>query len=281
MNRTDHAPRALVDSRGKAEADGGDSVDPQALDDLVQLGEQLLLGLLRRPTLTRRSMRPSRSTTPAAIFVPPTSTPIARSEATWLRYAASGPGRKPYRVYREDARRARADAAQARAFSAPPRPKAAPVQGARSKVHKPKGKANWRRRILVTVIILFVLLIVWAVASYLALRSGAEEANERLPDSAKAALVPQDGLVLIDPSVILLLGTDHSSRIWTCTGFRRADSIMLLRTDPSKGRLNYPRSLATCASTSRAPASRRSIRRMRSAARRSRFAPCAASPTSR
>ena len=112
-------------------------------------------------------------------------------------------------------------------------------KGPGPKVHKPKGKANWRRRILVTVIILFALLIVWAVASYLALRSGAEAANERLPDSAKAALVPQDGLVLTHPSVILLLGTDHSSRIRTRTGFRRADSIMLLRTDPSKGRLNY------------------------------------------
>ena len=51
--------------------------------------------------------------------------------------------------------------------------------------------------------------------------------------------MPQDGLVLTHPSVILLLGTDHSSRIRTRTGFRRADSIMLLRTDPSKGRLNY------------------------------------------
>ena len=61
------------------------------------------------------------------------------------------------------------------------RPDRKPPQfkGPGPKVHKPKGKANWRRRILVTVILLFVLLIVWAVASYLALRSGAKEANER------------------------------------------------------------------------------------------------------
>lgn len=121
------------------------------------------------------------------------------------------------------------------------RPDRKPPQfkGPGPKVHKPKGKANWRRRILVTVILLFVLLIVWAVASYLALRSGAKEANERLPDSAKAALVPQDGLVLTHPSVILLIGTDHSTRIAEQRGSRLADSMMLLRTDPSKGRISY------------------------------------------
>ena len=112
-------------------------------------------------------------------------------------------------------------------------------KGPGPKPQKPKGKPNWRRRILIGVLVFFVLLLVWGVASYLALRSGAKEANERLPDSAKAALVPQDGLMLSNPSVTLLLGTDHSSRIRTRTGFRRADSIMLLRTDPGKGRLNY------------------------------------------
>ena len=57
------------------------------------------------------------------------------------------PRRSPTASTVEDA--ARADAAQARAFSPPPRPKAAPVQGTWSEVHKPKGKAaNWRRRIL-------------------------------------------------------------------------------------------------------------------------------------
>ena len=104
---------------------------------------------------------------------------------------------------------------------------------------KAKGRANWRRRILIGVVLLFVLLIVWAVASYLALRSGTNAANKRLPQSAKAALVPQSGLILSHPSTTLLLGTDHSTRIKERTGFERSDSIMLLRTDPGKGRLNY------------------------------------------
>ena len=130
-----------------------------------------------------------------------------------------------------------------------PKPERAPVRTDRKPLRfkgpgprtekKPKGKANWRRRILVGVIVLFVLILVWGVASYLALRSGAKAANKRLAPSAKAALVPQSGLILSHPSVILLLGTDHSSRIRERSGFERSDSIMLLRTDPGKGRLNY------------------------------------------
>ena len=45
--------------------------------------------------------------------------------------------------------------------------------------------------------------------------------------------------MLTNPSVILLLGTDHSSKIRDRNSFERSDSMMLLRTDPGKGRLNY------------------------------------------
>src|SRR5207247_1361252 len=78
-----------------------------------------------------------------------------------------------------------------------------------------------------------VLVLVWGIASYLSLRSGAKAANKRLPDSANAALVTQSGLMLTHPSVILLLGTDHSSKIRDRNSFQRSDSIMLLRTDKS------------------------------------------------
>jgi LCP family protein required for cell wall assembly len=149
-------------------------------------------------------------------------------------------GEKPYRVYRGGRVKGRVPTLP-KPERAAPRPERKPTRfkGPGPKAQAPGRKANWRRGILIGVVILFVLLIVWAAASYLALRSGAKEANKRLPDSAKAALVPQDGLMLSHPSVILLLGTDHSSRIKTRTGFRRADSIMLLRTDPGKGRLSY------------------------------------------
>jgi LCP family protein required for cell wall assembly len=149
-------------------------------------------------------------------------------------------GEKPYRVYRGGRVKGRVPTL--------PRPERAPARtdkkpfrfkGPGPRAPKAKGPANWRRRVLVGVIVLFVLLIVWGVASYLAIRRGANAANERLPRSAKAALVPQSGLMLSHPSVILLLGTDHSSRIRERTGFQRSDSMMLLRTDPGKGRLNY------------------------------------------
>jgi LCP family protein required for cell wall assembly len=150
-------------------------------------------------------------------------------------------GEKPYRVYRGGRVKGRVptlpkpERAPARTDRKPP----LRFKGPGPKPEKTTGTPNWRRRILVGVILLFVLLLVWGAASYLALRSGAKAANKRLPHSAKAALVPQSGLILSHPSVILLLGTDHSSRIRERTGFQRSDSIMLLRTDPGKGRLNY------------------------------------------
>jgi LCP family protein required for cell wall assembly len=150
-------------------------------------------------------------------------------------------GEKPYRVYRGGRVKGRVptlpkpERAPARTDRKPP----LRFKGPGPKPEKTTGTPNWRRRILVGVIVLFVLLLVWGVASYLALRSGAKAANKRLAHSAKAALVPQSGLILSHPSVILLLGTDHSSRIRERTGFQRSDAIMLLRTDPGKGRLNY------------------------------------------
>jgi polyisoprenyl-teichoic acid--peptidoglycan teichoic acid transferase len=149
-------------------------------------------------------------------------------------------GEKPYRVYRGGRVKGRVPTLP-KPERAAPRTDRKPgrFKGPGPKPQAPKGKPNWRRRILIAVALLFVLLIVWGIASYLALRSGAKAANERLPDSAKAALVPQDGLVLSNPSVFLLLGTDHSSKIKTREDFQRTDSMMLLRTDPGKGRISY------------------------------------------
>lgn len=149
-------------------------------------------------------------------------------------------GEKPYRVYRGGRVKGRVPTLS-KPERAPDRTDRKPFsfKGPGPKPDKAKGPANWRRRILVGVIVLFVLLLVWGVASYLAIRSGANAANKRLSRSAQAALVPQSGLMLSHPSVILLLGTDHSSRIRDRQGFQRSDSIMLLRTDPGKGRLNY------------------------------------------
>src|SRR4029453_9906103 len=112
-------------------------------------------------------------------------------------------------------------------------------KGPGPKQPKPKREGSWGRIDAVALSAFLVLVLVWGAASYLSLRSGAKAANKRLPASAKVALVPQSGLMLTNPSVILLLGTDHSSKIRDRNSFERSDSIMLLRTDPSKGPLNY------------------------------------------
>ena len=223
--RTRSPGRTLVDRRRKPEADRQHAVVAQLLDRLVR-GRRAdpPESRRRRPAPAGAPIRPSRSTTPAAIFVPPTSTPIVRCVLPrGYDTPPNGPGRKalprlPWRTRQGPG----ADAGRNR--SAPPaRTDRKPFRfkGPGPKPEKAKGKANWRRRILVGVIVLFVLLLVWGVASYLALRGGASRANKRLSRSAKAALVPQSGLILSHPSVILLLGTDHSS---TDQGRARASS---------------------------------------------------------
>jgi polyisoprenyl-teichoic acid--peptidoglycan teichoic acid transferase len=152
-------------------------------------------------------------------------------------------GEKPYRVYRGGRVKGRVPTI-AKPERTPARRDRPPSEfkGPGPSVAKPTRERNWGRWIGIGLLVVFAVLLVWGIASYLAIRSGASEANKRLDKrypGAKAALVGQSGLVLTSPSVTLLLGTDHSSRIRERNGFERSDSIMLLRTDPSKGRLNY------------------------------------------
>jgi polyisoprenyl-teichoic acid--peptidoglycan teichoic acid transferase len=152
-------------------------------------------------------------------------------------------GEKPYRVYRGGRVKGRVPTIGKPERSAPRRERPpAQFKGPGPRVQKTKRERNWGRWIGIVVAVVLLLVVVWGIGSYLALRSGANAANKRLEKrypTAKAALVGQSGLVLTNPSVTLLLGTDHSSKIRERSGFERSDSIMLLRTDPSKGRLNY------------------------------------------
>ena len=84
--------------------------------------------------------------------------------------------------------------------------------------------------------------IAWGVASYLALSDAAEDANARL---GPMPLDEQTGLLMSRPSTLLLLGTDAGPGAGR-EGSRRSDSIMLVRTDPTRGRmafLSVPRDL--------------------------------------
>ncbi len=113
----------------------------------------------------------------------------------------------------------------------------------RPKPSRPRRRRRWLRILLGVVLIVALVAAVWAILGYLAFRSGVKEANERLDSRAYAALTPQDGLILSNPSTILVLGTDEGPGR---EGPFRSDSIMLVRTDPDEHRialLSIPRDL--------------------------------------
>jgi LCP family protein required for cell wall assembly len=107
-----------------------------------------------------------------------------------------------------------------------------------------KKPPRWRRRILIVLGVLILLTLIWALLGYLAFRSGIKDANDRLDPLAVRALTPQDGLMLSNPSTILVLGVDVGGPREETQG--RSDSILLIRTDPDNHRiamLSIPRDL--------------------------------------
>jgi polyisoprenyl-teichoic acid--peptidoglycan teichoic acid transferase len=101
------------------------------------------------------------------------------------------------------------------------------------------GKPRWGRRIAIGAAVVLALIVVWAIASYIAFSSGVSDANKRLDPDAKAALNHQGGLLISHSTTILLLGTDNNAKLASRAGDMHSDSIMLLRTDPSHHRLYY------------------------------------------
>ena len=137
-------------------------------------------------------------------------------------------GEKPYRVYKGGRARGKVPTA-----SRPER-----QQQGESRRVKPPGRPRWRRRVGLGLLLLFVLLVVWSVASYLSFRAGVADANARLPKAVKATLAPQEGALASKPSLILLLGTDGDKTAARADA-NRSDSILLVRTDPGRHRLAY------------------------------------------
>jgi LCP family protein required for cell wall assembly len=99
-------------------------------------------------------------------------------------------------------------------------------------------RVRWRFWIPIGFAILFLLVVVWGVASWFQLQSGVDAAHKRLPDKARAALTTQNGLLTTHPTTILVLGVD-SAAVAGREGDRHSDSIMLVRTDPKHHRLAY------------------------------------------
>ena len=127
---------------------------------------------------------------------------------------------KPYRVYRGGRTKGRVPLASPRSPRDAPRDTphyGSGRPGASREERRPRRSRgwrdrNWRRIIILTVLLLFVLLVAWAVTSFFAFRTGVHAANKRLGRGTRSALVHQNGLLLSKPTNILLLGTDHSKQ---------------------------------------------------------------------
>ena len=151
-------------------------------------------------------------------------------------------GDKPYRVYRGGRVKGRVPL-QRRVEPTPRQDGRRPGRpAAPATPPTPKRRRRWGRLIAIALGVLLLLVTVWAAASYFALASALGDANERL---GPVALDDQSGLLLSHPSTTLLLGTDHGPGAGR-EDARRSDSIMLVRTDPDRGRtsfLSIPRDL--------------------------------------
>ncbi|HZU20314.1 MAG TPA: LCP family protein [Gaiellaceae bacterium] len=150
---------------------------------------------------------------------------------------------KPYRVYRGGRVKGKVPTARPPG-TASPRPSSSSRRRGDGRVEyrgpgaQTTRSPRWGRRIALGVVVLVLLFVVWAVASWLQFSSGVADANKRLDPNAKAALDKQSGLLLSHSTTILLLGTDNSASA-ARAGDRHSDSIMLLRTDPAHHRLYY------------------------------------------
>ena len=150
---------------------------------------------------------------------------------------------KPYRVYRGG--RAKGPVPTESRKGREPAPRGGDGRDAysRPKSTRQRRRRRWLRIGLVIILVVALAVAVWGLLGYLAFRSGVKEANERLDSRAYAALAPQDGLILRNPSTILVLGTDEGPNR---TGPFRSDAIMIVRTDPDQHRialLSIPRDL--------------------------------------
>src|SRR5947208_6062634 len=145
-------------------------------------------------------------------------------------------GEKPYRVYRGGRVKGRVPL---------DRPQTRPERNGRAprepRVRRPRRRWSWKRRIGLTLLALLVLIVIWSIAGYLSFRGGVAKSNDRMTKmspSLDRVLTKQNGLLLSNPTTILMLGRDHANTDQR-VGLNNSDSIMILRTDPGRHRLVY------------------------------------------
>ncbi len=181
--------------------------------------------------------------------------------------------RKPYRTYRggraggsDDADAARFDfSGRSASASAPPRaptpegmpapdmrPRPEPLPGRRVAEPPPPGgsgtgpgfwRRRWRRVLAIGIPVVLLLFVFWLYLGYRSFSDEVARANKRIDKRTKAALAPA-GNILRSPQISLVMGSD--SRGKSATSGARADSILLVRTDPGHhliSMLSIPRDL--------------------------------------
>jgi LCP family protein required for cell wall assembly len=152
------------------------------------------------------------------------------------------PDDKPYRVYKGGRVKGKVPAVPGKARAQPTNGSSAARNGGR----RPRirlaglGRLSWKQLVLIALLGLVILSIAWGIAGFISFQSGVSAANRRLArdTGARAALAKSNGFLLTHATTILLLGTDSSTAPGR-SGDRHADSIMIVRTDPSHHRLAY------------------------------------------
>lgn len=141
---------------------------------------------------------------------------------------------KPYRVYRGGRQKGKVPLQQRER----PSRRADAQRFQRATQPAAPSEPRWGRRVGLALLVLVLLLVVWGVASYISVASGVRDAHKRLPENVTAALHSQGSLLLSAPTDILVLGTDHAKQAGHETD-NHSDSIMIIRTDPSRHRITY------------------------------------------
>jgi LCP family protein required for cell wall assembly len=141
-------------------------------------------------------------------------------------------GDKPYRRYRGGRVKGKVPLQRtARPAAQPPR-----APGARR--WRPRWPRRWKLWIVLGLLGMLVFLVVWGALGYLSFSRGVGKANDRISRATQAQLAREDRSLFSDPATILVIGTD-GGRAPGRGDARRADSLLLLRTDPGRHRLSY------------------------------------------
>ena len=144
---------------------------------------------------------------------------------------------KPYRRYRGGRVKGRVPLQRHLGASGKAGRSSRPSGGSQRPPRRLLGRIRWKLFFALALPLLLLLVGAWGLASYLAFAHGIGGANSLVPTSVRSQLTKQSGLLSSTPTTILVFGTDGGET--GRAGSRHSDSIMLVRTDPSRHRLAY------------------------------------------